>query len=111
VERFQLEHERAYGYRAKGESVELVNIRLTALTPLERPQLEANTAGGGIPSARKAFFDDDWTEAQVWQRTAMGSAMVAGPAVIEEEEATTVVPPGWTARLDEADNLWLEAGS
>ncbi|MHB8792604.1 MAG: hydantoinase/oxoprolinase family protein [Thermoleophilia bacterium] len=111
AERFELEHERAYGYRAAGESVELVNIRLTALTPLERPVLGAEAAGGGIPSVRTAFFDGVWTEAQVWQRNAMGTAAVTGPAVIEEEEATTVVPPGWTARLDEVRNLWLEAGS
>ncbi|MHB9111839.1 MAG: hydantoinase/oxoprolinase family protein [Thermoleophilia bacterium] len=111
AERFELEHERAYGYRAAGESVELVNIRLTAMTALERPELGAEAAGGGIPSVRAAFFGGDWTEAQVWQRTAMGTAVVAGPAVIEEEEATTVVPPGWTARLDKAGNLWLEAGS
>jgi N-methylhydantoinase A len=111
AERFELEHERAYGYRAAGESVELVNIRLTALTPLERPELGAETAGGGIPSVRKAFFGGSWTEAQVWQRSAMGTAAITGPAVVEEEEATTVVPPGWTARLDEAGNLWLEAGA
>lgn len=111
AERFELEHERAYGYRAAGESVELVNIRLTALTPLERPELGPELAGGGISSVRKAFFDGVWTEAQVWQRSAMGTAAVTGPAVIEEEEATTVVPPGWTALLEEAGNLWLEAGS
>lgn len=108
AERFELEHERAYGYRAADESVELVNIRLTALTPLERPELGAGTGGGGIPVVRTAFFGGNWTEAQVWQRNAMGTAAVTGPAVIEEEEATTVVPPGWTARLDEVGNLWLE---
>jgi len=111
AESFELEHERAYGYQAAGEPVELVNIRLTALTPLERPELGAEAAGGGIPSVRTAYFGGAWTEAQVWQRTAMGTAVVTGPAVIEEEEATTVVPPGWTARLDETGNLWLEAGS
>lgn len=111
ADRFEIEHERAYGYRATDEPVELVNIRLMALTPLERPELEAEAVGSGIPAVRKAFFGGAWTEAQVWQRAAMGSAEVAGPAVIEEEEATTVVPPGWSARLDDAGNLWLESGS
>ncbi|MDO8736766.1 MAG: hydantoinase/oxoprolinase family protein [Thermoleophilia bacterium] len=111
AERFELEHERAYGYRAEGESVELVNIRLTALTPLERPQIGKEAVGGGIPSIRNAFFDGAWIETQAWQRSALGTTEITGPAVIEEEEATTVVPPGWKARLDEAGNLWLEAGS
>ena len=107
---FEAEHEKAFGYRAAGEQVELVNVRLTLLTSLERPELAAAVAGVGIPRTRQAFFNG-WTETQVWERAALGAATVPGPAVIEEEEATTVVPPGWTAGLDEADNLWLEMES
>jgi N-methylhydantoinase A len=105
---FEREHEKAYGYLAKGEPVELVNVRLTALTPLERPELGAESAGGGIPAVRPAFFEGGWTEAQVWERPALGMAKVPGPAVIEEGEATTVVPPGWTVRRDDVGNLWME---
>jgi len=108
---FVREHEKAYGYRAEGEPVELVNIRLTALTPLEQPELGATVAGGGIPSRRQVFFEGDWVEAQVWERTTLETTKVPGPAVIEEEEATTVVPAGWSARLDEVGNLWLEMES
>lgn len=105
---FVIEHEKAYGYRAKGERVELVNIRLTALTPLEQPELDATVTGGGQASRRQVYFEGDWVEAQVWERTDLGTTKVPGPAVIEEEEATTVVPAGWSARLDEVGNLWLE---
>ncbi len=105
---FESKHERLYGYGAAGEQVELVNIRLTALTPLERPELGTVAGESGASTARQAFFDGSWVEARIWQRTGMGTEIVRGPAVIEEDEATTVVPPGWSARLDEAGNLWLE---
>ncbi|MHB9053974.1 MAG: hydantoinase/oxoprolinase family protein [Thermoleophilia bacterium] len=105
---FEREHEKTYGYRAEGEPVELVNVRLTVLTPLERPALQAAPVGGGTFSRRQAYFDGGWEETQVWQRRAVGGADVTGPAVIEEGEATTVVPPGWAAMVDKSGNLWLE---
>lgn len=109
VESFEREHERAFGYRAHGEAVELVNIRLTVLRHLEAPRIAGAVGGGAGPSGkRRAYFGEEWVEAEVWRREAIGSSRVRGPAIIEENEATTVVPPGWLASLDEAGNLWLE---
>ncbi|MHB8142262.1 MAG: hydantoinase/oxoprolinase family protein [Thermoleophilia bacterium] len=105
---FEHEHERAYGYRAEGEAVELVNLRLTALAPLERPRISRSRAGAAAAAGRPAYFDGRWLTAQVWWRDGLAGARAAGPAVIEEDEATTVVPPGWEAFIDESDNLWLE---
>ncbi|MHB8859336.1 MAG: hydantoinase/oxoprolinase family protein [Thermoleophilia bacterium] len=105
---FEREHEKVYGYRAEGEPVELVNVRLTVLTSLERPELQTGAAAPGTFERRRAYFDGAWQEAQVWQRREMGAAVIAGPAVIEEGEATTVVPPGWMSSVDNSDNLWLE---
>lgn len=121
---FEQEHEKTYGYRADGEPVELVNIRLTALRSLEAPDILGQARGqedkrdvrggqgGGsgaeaAPGVRKAFFGGEWVEAAVWRRGSLGPAAVSGPAIIEEDEATTVVPAGWTAQLDTAGNLWL----
>lgn len=36
--------------------------------------------------------------------------MIAGPAIVEEAEATSVVPPGATARIDGAGNLLILTG-
>ncbi len=109
---FEAAHEQAFGYRNDGQPVELVNVRLTAAVPLERPRL----AGPVLPARkpprpvrRPAFFGGEWLETEVWQRHELGDARLRSPAVIEEAEATTVVPPGWQAFVDEANNLWLEA--
>lgn len=111
AEAFEQAHEQAFGYRSHGEAVELVNIRLTALRPLEAPQIAGtDAASAGRRRKRKAYFAGEWIEAEVWRRELVDSAPVRGPAIIEEDEATTVVPGGWQASLDEAGNLWLDSG-
>ena len=108
VAAFAAAHEQAFGYTAPDEQVELINIRVTALRPLERPELNRSAAGKGAAKIRQAYFGAEWLRCRVWQRGQLGGAAVDGPAVIEEDEATTVVPPGWQACLDETGNLWLQ---
>jgi N-methylhydantoinase A len=108
VEAFEDEHMNIYGYRAEDGEVELVNIRLTALVAHMRPTLDASAPGSGSVYTRQAYFGGHWHEAGIWRRDALGTQEVPGPAVIEEDEATTVVPPGWRANIDKSDNLWLE---
>ncbi|MHB1381331.1 MAG: hydantoinase/oxoprolinase family protein [Thermoleophilia bacterium] len=110
IEDFTAAHEQAFGYAAAGEAVELVNIRLTALRPLAPPALAPPVTGAGQPVFRQAYFGGEWRDTAVWQRPEIPVEAVDGPAVVEEGEATTVVPPGWRARADAAGNLWLEAG-
>ena len=43
-------------------------------------------------------------------RDGLGSAPAQGPLIVEEYDATTVVPPGCAARLDDAGNIVLEIG-
>jgi N-methylhydantoinase A len=105
---FHQAHEQGFGYYAGDEPVELVNIRLTALRPLEQPRLMVVPGQPSDPVLRRAYFGDEWLDALVYQRQSMAAEVVAGPAVIEEAEATTVVPPGWQAHIDGAGNLWLE---
>lgn len=109
IRAFESEHEKAYGYKAEGEQVELVNIRLIATITLEKPRLAAGVNASGSPARRQAWFEGTWRDVEVWQRRDMGDARVRGPAVIEEDEATTVVPPGWVAAMGPGGNLWLEA--
>lgn len=105
---FATAHEQAFGYAAPGEAVELVNLRVTALRQLAPPELALPGAYPVEQDSRRVYFDG-WREVEVYQRRGMGGDALTGPAVIEEDEATTVVPPGWRARIDGSGNLWLEA--
>lgn len=108
--RFHASHERRYGYRMDEEPVELVNLRLTATVPVERPALhESPPEGGAERGRREANFDGGWREVPVFDRGMMGEGSeVEGPAVVEFAEATCVVRPGWRGAVDNVGTLVLK---
>ena len=110
--RFAEAHERRYGYRMEGEAVELVNARLVATQPVERPELsEPEPEGDERAGTRAASFDGQWVEVPVLRRGGMGEGTrVEGPAIVEFPEATCVVRPGWSGAVDGAGTLVLERG-
>jgi N-methylhydantoinase A len=112
-DRFGEAHERRYGYRMDGEEVELVNARLVATQPVERPELsEPDPDGDERAGTREANFDGDWAEVPVFRRAGMGEGTrVEGPAIVEFPEATCVVRPGWAGAVDAAGTLVLERAS
>ena len=110
AENFHAAHERRYGYRMEEEPIELVNLRLIATVPVERPELkEKEPEGDAVSGHREANFDGEWTEVPILDRTNMGvGSEVEGPAVVEFDESTCVVRPGWGGKIDEAGTLILE---
>jgi N-methylhydantoinase A len=46
----------------------------------------------------------------VLDRHDVGADPIVGPIIVEEYDATTIVPPGFSIRRDEANNLILESG-
>jgi N-methylhydantoinase A len=109
-ERFHAAHEQRYGYRMEDEPVELVNLRLTATVPVEKPELEETPAEDGAErDPRQANFDGEWQEVPVLDREKMGEGSeVSGPAIVEFKESTCVVRPGWRGAVDSVGNLVLE---
>lgn len=111
--RFHEVHERRYGYRMEEEIVELVNLRLVATVPVEKPGLEEpEPEGESKPGRREANFGDEktWREVPVLDRARMGrGSEIEGPAIVEFPEATCVVRPGWRSIIDEVGTLVLES--
>jgi N-methylhydantoinase A len=110
-ERFHASHEQRYGYRMEDEPVELVNLRLVATVPVEKPELDEPAAEGGSEAGRReANFDGEWQEVPVFDRERMGEGSeVAGPAIVEFKESTCVVRPGWRGAVDGVGTLVLES--
>lgn len=114
-EQFHAAHARAYGYDARDDAVELVNVRLTALGVSPRPRLPALPQGGTDPAPalkgqRPVWFSETtgFTPCPVVDRTRLcWGNVVPGPAVIEELDATTLVHPGFQATADQYGNLLL----
>jgi N-methylhydantoinase A len=112
-ERFHGAHEQRYGYRMDDESVELVNLRLIATVPVEKPEPDEQPAESEEAESgrREANFDGEWQEVPVLDREKMGKGSeVAGPAIVEFKESTCVVRPGWRGAIDGVGTLVLEKG-
>ncbi len=112
--RFDEAHEQRFGHANRGAPVELVALRSTGLGDLGRvqPQPLAAGAGGGYDfEERPIVFGRGERTARIVRRDALApGALVAGPAVIVEATATTVVPPGSTLEVDEFGTLVLAVG-
>ncbi len=115
-EAFGREHERTYGHRAgPDEPVELVNIQVVGQGVPERPQVPetiraaAPPADAPRPPPRKAYFGAEvgWLETPVVARADL-SEPHAGPCIVEEYDATTVVSPGAKAALDDYGNIVID---
>jgi N-methylhydantoinase A len=112
-EAFGAEHERTYGHRAGAdEPVEPVSLEVVGRGIPEKPRGEAVASASLAPdiaispASRQAYFGPQrgWLEAAVMNRSALHSPQ-RGPCIVEEYDATCLVPPGWTARLDEFGNI------
>jgi N-methylhydantoinase A len=103
-------HERRYGYRMDDEPVELVNVRLIATVPVQKPEPEElSPTGEATPERREGNFDGEWQEIPVLDREKMGKGSeVEGPAIVEFSESTCVVRPGWRGTIDGVGTLVLE---
>jgi len=111
---FHAEHERAYGFAARAEATEVVNIRVTAIGKMPRPALSERQRASSTPSAtsesRPVYFAevDGFVECAIVNRYGLTDGdRVAGPAIVEEFDSTTVIHPGYAALVDGFGNLLI----
>jgi N-methylhydantoinase A len=72
---------------------------------------QSEAAKSAKPAAhRRVWFESGWKSTPIYRREQLApGARLAGPAIVEQMDATTLVPPGMTARVDRWLNLILEA--
>jgi N-methylhydantoinase A len=104
VNRFEQLHEARYGHRDPDGEVVLVDIRLALVSPGARPRLAAS-AGRLEESAREVLFAGEWLETPVLRGEPAAEFAAEGPVVFELPEATFVLPPGWSARVDHTGTI------
>jgi N-methylhydantoinase A len=108
---FHEAHEIRYGHAAPGEQVEFVNLRLAAMggvggrpAPFRSPDGSEDASLG----RRAVVFAGEPHETPVFKRELLPEGWSReGPTVIEELSSTTVVPPGYSTRIDELGNLLI----
>ncbi len=115
ITKFHASHKDLYGYSYAGkELVELVNVGVTGLGLLKRPHVpQAQPAGRSPEQAQTGqtavYFSKSTLDTPVYDRAALQAGNeLSGPAIIQQYDATTVVEPGWSGRVDQWGTLRLE---
>ena len=98
---FSADYDRTFGH-AMDEPVEIVSLRATIRTPLQRRAAEHSAAPptrvGGEHEAW-SFTRGEWLPFRIADRAAIDASGLAGPAIVLEETATTYLDAEFTARL------------
>jgi len=114
AEIFAREHERTYGHRADADPVQVVNVRIVARLPREgffpsaTPHHKNSVKAGFGASTRNAYFGQRHgiLATPILCRFELDREQLRdGPLLIDEYDATTLVPPGCSATLDHFDNI------
>lgn len=110
-EAFGAEHEKTYGFRAPpSEPVELMGLSVITRGLPEKPRLPERIAPAASvgPRSRRAWFSQGgWAETPVVDRAALALGPRVGPLIVQEYDATCLVPHGATALVDGFGNIVL----
>lgn len=114
AELFHQAHEALYGFRDTGAPVLVLTVRVSVsgrLPPLHVPQGVTSTGAPPQTGTRAVYLAGAWQDVAVLRRADLQPGhRIAGPALIEQDDTTVWVVPGWTGAVDVRLNLHLAAG-
>jgi N-methylhydantoinase A len=108
---FERRYRKVYGRLLEGIAVRVLNLHVALIG--RRPKLDLSALapqGGSIESAKQAtraiYVDGAWHQATIYARHALPlGAVVPGPAILEQQDATILVEPDLAARVDALGNI------
>jgi N-methylhydantoinase A len=110
---FEEAYRKLYGVNPSHVPIELVTWRVTArgpIIPFNRATTLPDTPGRPRTS-RPVHAWSDGAPTPVYDRKVLAAGqIIAGPAIIEERETTTAIPPGWSARIDQIGCIIAQKG-
>jgi len=113
-DKFDDRHAQIHGHAAKERSVEVVSyrLRLRVAVPKYEPRAAAPSPSprpaAAVKGQRTISLDGTTMQATLYERARLDiGATVEGAAIVEQFDATTLIPPAWTGRVDGYGNLIL----
>jgi N-methylhydantoinase A len=115
---FAARHQRLYGFIAEGEPMQLVTFRAEATGIVRKAEFRPNPDAGPDPRAAELGRREVWLKeaggfvsCPLYDRDRLGAGnRIEGPAIVEQMDATTFLPPGAAATVDPYLNLIVELG-
>ena len=109
---FHEAHTKVYGFPDNDSGIEIMNVRLSIVRPL--PALPVHTVEDAEHEIsplgeRTVFWNDERFEANVFARSDMKAGhRITGPAIVEQQDTTTWLSPGWNGQVLKSGNLQLQ---
>lgn len=114
IEKFHEEHKRAYAFSDPHKEVEIYGLRIEAIGTVPKPQFPKADRHGSVEKAlknyREVYFEEagGFTRTPIYNRSDLPvDAEIRGPAIVEQLDATVVIPPEFIATVDEYKNMIL----
>ncbi|SEN65624.1 N-methylhydantoinase A [Gemmobacter aquatilis] len=108
---FHAEHDRLFGHASPEAPVQIVNLRLVASAPTPKPRLRrpAPATGPALPSGSvTGWFDGQPHATPLYPRASLHPGhRLRAPAIVTQDDTTTVIPPGFALEVDPFGNLVL----
>ncbi len=115
IDSFHARHEEVYGYAFEGDLLELIHFNVSVIGASEVPEMSGvrSDATGEPSGSRDVHFPaEGWLGTPIYTRDELPSeSRLTGPAIIEETDSTTLVPPGWELTVRPDGILELESGA
>ncbi len=111
IQTFHEEYEREFSFRQDDAPVEVYQLHLAAVGKTPKPAFrpaEVRSQAPGEPTERRQvyFGSHGWVETPVYDRdTLAAGTTLVGPAIIDQLDSTTVIPPDTDAEIDEWLNI------
>lgn len=106
---FDTEHARIYSHADSEAPVQIVSLRLVIVGKTAKPEIRKHAIVPGTASPSReieAHLDGRKRTIGLYDRSALQAGQnFAGPAVVAQDDCTTVVPPGFAAEVDAHGNL------
>jgi N-methylhydantoinase A len=117
IGRFHDLHEQNYTFKLPGTPTEIVNLHLTGFGKVKKPilpklKIEGKTINSALKEKRPVYFKESgWVSTAVYNRDDMEPGMrIEGPAIIEEQSASTVIYSNQSLEMDSYGNLIINTG-
>jgi len=111
-EAFHDQHERLYAHADRAAEVELIDLRATIAGETPKPPLPRLPRGTGAPAPRgrrPIHYRKERHEAAVYQRRdLLAGQHVPGPAIVEQDDTTTLIPAGFEGQVDDFGIIVIE---
>lgn len=110
LEAFYQEYEREFAFSDRNQVVEIYGLRVTAIGTVPKPEFPTYESTGTMEDAlkevRNVYFDGEFLPTNVYDREKIPVlSEIQGPAIVDQLDTTTVIPPDFTANVDIYRNL------